>query len=156
VDNFQLYSKYYDLLYTTKDYKAEAGYVNNSLRIFNKNIISMLELGSGTGNHALHLCAQGFEVHGIERSNEMVKVAKNKNIQNYYPRLADITSFKLEQKFDGAISLFHVISYLTDNEQLINCFTCTREHLKENGIFLFDVWYTPAVYLQKPEIRIKK
>jgi hypothetical protein len=54
------------------------------------------------------------------------------------------------------ISLFHVINYLTDNESIINCFLLANKHLNLNGIFLFDIWYSPAVYAQKPETRIKR
>jgi hypothetical protein len=31
-----------------------------------------------------------------------------------------------------------------------------HKHLKPNGVFMFDVWYSPAVYHQKPETRIKR
>ena len=156
MSNFQLYSRYYDLLYKDKDYAAEAGYVVKALKEQNKNITSVIELGSGTGGHAEHLCSQGLTIFGVERSSQMVEVAKSKNIANYFPTVGDITSFSFPQKADAAISLFHVISYLSDNQQLIKCFTVTREHLKPNGIFLFDVWYTPAVYHLKPETRIKR
>jgi hypothetical protein len=66
------------------------------------------------------------------------------------------TNFKIDKQFDAAISLFHVISYLTDNESLVNCFKLTNQHLKQDGMFLFDIWYSPAVYVQKPETRIKR
>jgi hypothetical protein len=52
--------------------------------------------------------------------------------------------------------LFHVVSYLNTNEQLLNCFTSINKQLKQNGIFIFDVWFTPAVYFLKPETRVKK
>lgn len=156
MNNFQLYSQYYDLLYKDKNYVAEAEYVAKTLKAYHKNIVSVIELGSGTGNHAEHLCTQRFKIFGIERSSEMVDIAKQKNIANYFPTVGDITTFKLKEKADAVISLFHVVSYLTDNQQLINCFSLTNEHLNSGGIFLFDVWYTPAVYTQKPETRIKR
>lgn len=156
MNNFQLYSQYYDLLYKDKNYVAEAEYVAKTLKKYHKNVATIIELGSGTGSHAEHLCTQGFKIFGVERSGEMVELAKQKNIVNYFPVVGDITTFKLNKKADAAISLFHVISYLTTNEQLIACFNQTWEHLNTNGIFLFDVWYTPAVYTQKPETRIKR
>jgi SAM-dependent methyltransferase len=86
----------------------------------------------------------------------MVKEALNKNIQNFNPVVGDITHFELHQTFDAAISLFHVISYLTDNEALISCFKSVHQHLNSKGLFLFDIWFTPAVFSQKPETRIKR
>ena len=93
---------------------------------------------------------------GIERSVEMVDLAKTKKINGFNPIIGDITSFKLPDQFDVVVSLFHVISYLTKNESLIACFKSAYKQLKPNGIFVFDVWYSPAVYYLKPETRIKR
>jgi SAM-dependent methyltransferase len=156
MSNFKSYSKYYDLLYKDKDYKAESDYVFNALNEYDTNIESILELGCGSGCHANFLSKKGLEITGIERSESMVQEAITKNIPNFNPLIADITNFKIDKQFDAVISLFHVISYLTDNESLINCFKLTNQHLKHNGLFLFDIWYSPAVYVQKPGTRIKR
>jgi hypothetical protein len=49
-----------------------------------------------------------------------------------------------------------VISYLTTNDDLLSTFRNVNKHLNVAGIFLFDIWYTPAVYNLKPEVRIKR
>jgi SAM-dependent methyltransferase len=84
------------------------------------------------------------------------RACKAKKIENFEPIVADITNFSVNNKFDVAVSLFHVISYLTNNNQLVECFNTVNNHLNEKGIFIFDVWYTPAVYMQKPETRVKE
>jgi SAM-dependent methyltransferase len=156
MSNFNNYAKYYDLLYKDKDYKAESDYVYACLKKINPAIKSILELGSGSGNHAKHLTKSKLSITGIERSVIMVKESLNKKIQNFNPVVGDITHFELHQTFDAAISLFHVISYLTDNESLLSCFKSVHHHLNPNGLFLFDIWFTPAVYSQKPDTRIKR
>lgn len=150
------YSQYYDLLYKDKDYQSESNYVLDLINRFTCNANNLIELGSGTGNHAYFLCKSGLSVTGLERSAEMVKISKEKNISNFYPTIADIIDFNLTQKFDVAISLFHVISYLNNNNELISCFNNVCKHLNTDGIFIFDVWYSPAVYVQKPETRIRR
>jgi SAM-dependent methyltransferase len=155
-DNFQLYSAYYDLLYRDKDYAAEAAYIDSLLKKFSPGASSLVELGCGTGNHAEHLCAKGYSVTGLERSADMVELALQKNIKGFNPVVKDITHFELPEEFDAAISLFHVISYLTGNEALLSCFRSVHRHLKPGGLFIFDIWYSPAVYAQKPETRIKR
>lgn len=156
MDNFNLYSKYYDLLYRDKDYAGEAKYVYETLLKHNNHIHDIIELGSGTGNHAKFLTNFGLHVTGIERSGTMVKEAVAKQISDYEPIIGDMTDFSIGKKFDAAIALFHVISYLNDNDEIKKCFRCVHKHLESDGIFLFDVWFTPAVYTQKPETRIKR
>ena len=67
-DVFQLYSKYYDLLYRDKDYAAEAAYVARTLRNAIPSARELLEFGSGTGRHGRLLALRGFSVVGVERS----------------------------------------------------------------------------------------
>lgn len=155
MENFKLYSQYYDLLYKDKDYKSEADYVINILRAHNPNVKNIIELGCGSGGHAPFITAKGISLTGIERSSHMVAEAKKKKIANFRPIQGDISVLKINQEFDAAISLFHVISYLTTNEQLLACFRNTWQHLKSNGLFLFDVWFAPAVFWLKPERREK-
>lgn len=154
--NFQQYSKYYDLLYKEKNYREESQYVIEKIKDFAPNAAKIIELGSGSGSHAHYFCEAGFEVTGIERSPEMVAIAKAKKIIGFNPIIGDISSYEVSSQFDVAISLFHVISYLTENEALLNCFKTTNKQLNEGGIFIFDIWYSPAVYHLKPETRIKR
>jgi SAM-dependent methyltransferase len=157
MSNFNLYSQYYDLLYRDKDYTAESAYVMDVLGRFGRNPVKeLLELGCGSGNHARYFSASGVQVTGIERSPEMVEIARGKEIPAFEPIAGDITSFELSSKFDAAVSLFHVVSYLTSNNDLIRCFKRTCNHLKPGGLFVFDVWFTPAVLTQRPETRIRR
>ncbi len=156
MSNFQLYSQYYDALYKEKDYRQETDYVIGVVESLHPSAKSLLELGCGTGKHAEFFCKKGYAVTGIERSEDMVSLAREKNIKGFHPQVGDITSYKLDERFDVAISLFHVISYLTSNSMLLSCFETTHHHLNQGGLFLFDTWYSPAVYYQKPETRIKR
>ncbi|MDP3028837.1 MAG: SAM-dependent methyltransferase, partial [Deltaproteobacteria bacterium] len=54
------------------------------------------------------------------------------------------------------ISLFHVISYQTTNEDVTAAFETARQHMNPGGVFIFDVWYGPAVLTERPAIRIKR
>ncbi len=157
MSNFKAYSNYYDLLYKDKNYKAESDYVVSTLKELNPDIKTIIELGCGSGSHANFICQNELELIGIERSQDMANVAKAKNIKGFNTIVADISSYpKLDKEYDAAISLFHVISYLTDNTSLINCFNITHQNLKTGGLFLFDVWFTPAVYSQQPETRVRR
>ncbi len=153
--NFKLYSAYYDLLYQDKDYKSEAAYVNHHLRQLLPEAKELLELGSGTGNHARYLCKYGYKITGVERSGEMIELARQKAIKGFNPVLSDITNFELGYQFDAAVSLFHSMCYLTTNDQLLASFKNVSNHLKAGGIFAFDFWYGPAVLHHLPVARTK-
>ena len=62
---FHRYAKYYDLLNRNKQYELEADFAAARLREVSPNMLTILELGSGTGGHARLLAAKGFSVLGI-------------------------------------------------------------------------------------------
>lgn len=152
-NNFKKYSSYYDLLYEDKDYRAEANYVAQLLRGINAKTYEILEFGSGTGHHGRILGELGFQVTGVELSPEMV--AEAVHTSNFKSVQGDIRTVDLDKKFDAVVSLFHVMSYQISNESVEFAFMNASKHLNTCGVFMFDFWYTPAVYSQVPEVRLK-
>lgn len=151
---FNSYSHYYDLLYKDKDYHAEANYIQGLLIRQGVTQGSLLEFGSGTGIHGRLLAGLGYHVHGIELSPEMV--ARASVVQGFTCQQGDISIVRLGRTFDAVFSLFHVISYQIANTDLTAVFARAREHLNPGGLFIFDFWYSPAVYSQRPLVRVKR
>jgi ubiquinone/menaquinone biosynthesis C-methylase UbiE len=160
---FNNYAHYYDLLYLDKDYVGETKFVQQLIQTHAPNAQNILELGCGTGNHAVFLAKEGYQIHGVDLSQEMLQKADSR-LSQLHPQLAsqlkfthgDVRHLRLNQTFDAIISLFHVISYQTTNEDLLAAFTTVKEHLKPGGIFVFDIWYGPAVLSDRPTVRVKR
>lgn len=160
---FKKYACYYNLLYTDKDYAGETQFVHQLLVKYSPNIQSILDLGCGTGSHALLLAQKGYEVHGVDFSFEMIQQAKAHLPhlpQEQSSRLnfshGDVRKIRLGRQFDAIISLFHVMSYQVTNDDLKAAFATARNHLKPGGVFIFDCWYGPAVLTNRPSVRIKR
>jgi SAM-dependent methyltransferase len=160
---FKEYSIYYDLLYKDKDYQAEVDYVHNLIQKYNPGAKTILDLGCGTGIHANLLAGLGYQVKGIDFSDEMVSVA-NQKLDNEYENHSQSLSFeignacsiRLNQQFDVVISLFHVASYQTSNQEILSMFETILNHQKEGGISIIDFWYGPGVLNDPPSVRVKR
>ena len=150
---FELTSRVYDLLYREKDYAGEVAYLLGLLAEYHGAVKTVLDLGCGTGRHASHLIACGLEVTGVELSPQMVERARE------VPRLnvieGDVRDVRLGRRFDAVLALFHVVSYQTTIDDLARTFLTVAEHLDPGGLFVFDVWSTPAVLTQRPETRTR-
>lgn len=157
------YAHYYNSIYQDKNYTGEVDFILSLLNEYQPNTESILELGCGTGSHALILAEKGYQVDGVDLSPEMLKVL-DERIQKLPPEITEKTSFwqgdiqsiRTGKKYDAVISLFHVMSYQTSNEALNAAFETAKEHLNPGGIFLFDCWYGPAVLSDRPVTRIKR
>ena len=159
---FAGYSRYYDLLYRDKDYAGESRYVAQLIRQHAPSAGSVLEIGCGTGAHAAELAEIGFDVTGVDMSEGMLDAAESRRsaLDAALSRKltfvsGDARTVRLGRKFDAVISLFHVMSYQTSNDDLTAAFQTAREHLDARGIFIFDCWYGPAVMRQWPSVTRK-
>jgi len=154
---FNNYAKYYNLLYKDKDYVRETAYIHKLINRFSIfPVESILDLGCGTGNHAALLSKMGYFIDGVDLSEEMISIAQTKECDKLQFFRGDIASIDLKKEYDVIVSLFHVISYITNSKDLEDVFHNISRHLKKNGILIFDCWYGPAVLTQKPEVRVKR
>jgi SAM-dependent methyltransferase len=158
---FVKYAKYYDLLYQDKDYKAESDYISSLIKKYHPETKKILEFGSGSGIHGRLLGDLGYQVYGIERSQQMIdlgykKADLNEPISNFNCVLGDCTKTFIGNDFDAVISLFHVISYQTSNKSITAMLNNACRQLKPGGIFIFDYWYAPAVWNYRPTLCVKK
>lgn len=162
---FGAYSQYYDLLYRDKDYAAEARFIAGLVERERPGSKTLLDLGCGTGRHDFLLGECGYQVTGVDLSAEMLRVAQAERERRLavtpgaaVPRFVqgDARSVRLAERFDVVVSLFHVMSYQTTNEDLLSGLRTLREHLQPDGLVLFDAWYGPAVLSEKPSVRHKR
>ena len=163
MSTFASYAPYYDLLYRDKDYSGEAAFVSSLLQNYCPEVNRLLDLGCGTGTHARHLSELGFSVFGVDASVSMVEHAQcNRAIlprelsRRLDFRQGDIRTVRLGERFGCVVSLFHVLSYLTENNDLLGAFETIRSHLAPGGISIVDCWYGPAVLNLRPAVRVKE
>jgi SAM-dependent methyltransferase len=153
------YAGIYDYLYQDKNYEGECDFIESIFNRFSKRVRTVLDLGCGTGSHALVLSKRGYQVIGVDRSKRMLDIAKRKadkaSLSIEFIE-ADIRNFNLQERFDAVISLFAVMSYQTTNEAIAEVCKVARKHLVPKGVFLFDCWNGLAVLTDKPTIRIKE
>ncbi len=159
---FGNYARYYDLLYRDKPYKQEADYIRDLILTHAPDAKVLVELGCGTGIHAEHLAHAGMEVHGADLSEWMLERAEARRATlpgavagRLHFSHGDVRDVRLGVKADAVISLFHVMSYQSENADVLAMFTTAYKHLRPGGVFIFDAWYGPAVLTDRPSLRTK-
>lgn len=82
MDVFDRYASYYNLFYRDKNYAAEVEYVDALIKKYAVGeTVTMLDLGCGTGGHAVLLAQKGYHVAGVDRSDTMLAIADEKKRQ---------------------------------------------------------------------------
>lgn len=150
------YAAAYDQLYHDKDYAAECDLLERIFAHFGRDDVRrVLDLGCGTGNHALRLAGRGFDVVGVDRSPEMLDIARARASSPVRFELGDVTSVRLGESFDAVLMMFAVLGYQVRTDDVVAGLRTARSHLTPGGLFVCDVWYGPAVLAQRPADRAR-
>ncbi|MEA2203901.1 MAG: hypothetical protein QOE77_677 [Blastocatellia bacterium] len=160
----QDYAESYDALYADKDYEGECDLIERLFKTYGaanggRPIHTILDLGCGTGGHAIRLAERGYHVVGADRSPSMLDQARHKASTRLLTvdfRSGDISDLDLHCTFDAALMMFAVLGYQLTEYHALDALRTARRHLRTGGILLFDFWYGPAVVHERPAPRTKE
>lgn len=151
------YADAYDAIYRSKDYPGEVALIERILAGHGfAGPRRLLDLGCGTGNHALPLAQRGHSVVGVDRSPAMLAQARIKTDAARHCvefRSGDIRNLDLAERFDAVLMMFTVLGYQHQDDDLMAALATVRRHLGSGGLFIFDVWNGPAVLAERPTDR---
>ena len=101
----------------------------------------ILDLGCGTGNMTELLADSGYDMIGIDNSQEMLAIAESKKQykeQNILYLLQDMRSFELYGSVKAVVSICDSVNYITKPDELIEVFRLVSNYLDPGGVFIFD------------------
>lgn len=135
------FAKVYDIFMENVPYDQWTEYI---LKIFEKHSLPkttgiLCELGCGTGNMTTRLCNKGFDMIGIDISEDMLMEARNKSDSSILYLEQDMTEFELYGTVDGIVSFCDSINYITEEDELLQVFKLVNNYLDIKGLFVFDI-----------------
>src|SRR6185436_10168768 len=97
------FSRYYDILYSDKDYPAECDLLESIFTRHGSRPQTLLDAGCGSGGHSTELAGRGYRVTGVDRSEGLLDIARekarNRNLSIRF-EVADLRSLRLEHRVD--------------------------------------------------------
>jgi len=129
--------KYYDILFSSKDYSTETEFVFQVAKQYlQKPVERILEIGCGTGNHTIELAKSKYPITAIDIDKQMIKlcIAKINQLNLNNIEVKDIRVQNMNgRKYSIALSLFNVINYISEFDELVSFFTSINNHLQLGG-----------------------
>ena len=136
------FAKVYDLFMDNIPYGEWTEYVKE---LFEEEGITdgiLLDLGCGTGSVTELLAKAGFDMIGIDNSEEMLEIAMEKREESGLDilyLLQDMREFELYGTVKGVVSICDSMNYILEDEDLMEVFRLVRNYLDNEGIFIFDM-----------------
>lgn len=155
------YATHYDQFYADKSYTHECDLVEAAVRQYAKiSPTALLDIGCGTGGHAIEMARRGYSATGVDLSTHMLDLAsmKSRDLPLESQPLwicGDARTFATNRIYDLAVMMFAVVGYLTSNEDVLAGLRNIRLHLHPDALFICDFWYGPAVLALRPSDRVR-
>lgn len=138
-------AKYYDLIYSWKNYKNESKIITQIILKYKKSDgNSLLEVACGTGKYLENMRGK-FSCTGIDLNEGMLNIAKKKFPDIRFIK-GNMINFKVDYKYDIIICLFSSIGYVKTYPNLRKTLENFSKHLKTGGVVLIEPWLTKAAY----------
>lgn len=140
---YSVLASVYDTLMADVDYPAFADFYESAFRAhMEKKPAIVLDLGCGTGTLTTVLAERGYDMIGIDASPEMLSHAARRaeeSGKNILYLAQDMRALDLYGTVDAAVCSLDCINYLTQKEDVAQCFASVHTFLSEGGLFIFDV-----------------
>ena len=141
MESYGRFAGVYDVFMDNVNYREWADYIIETLAQDGIRDGLVLELGCGTGTVTEMLADAGYDMIGIDNSEEMLAEAMEKRAESGHDilyLLQDMQDFELYGTVRAVISVCDSMNYLTDEEDLEYVFALVNNYLDPQGIFIFD------------------
>lgn len=136
-------AQYYDLQYSSKDYRGEVRRLEELARRFgHSGGRSWLDVACGTGRH-LEILRRRHDCVGVDASSEMLRIA-HRRLPGVHLVCGDMRTFRLDRRFDVVSCLFSAVGHLETEEDLAKALANFARHLRPGGVAIVEPWILPS------------
>jgi len=141
-DSYTVFSQVYDEFMDNVDYEGWTEFICERLKEHGITSGLVLDLGCGTGTLTELLADRGYDMIGVDGSEDMLMSAQEKKSASGHDILylqQDLAGFELYGTVRAIVSVCDSLNYLTEEEELARTFALVSNYLEPGGVFIFDL-----------------
>lgn len=142
IESYKSFAQVYDLFMNNVPYEEWSSYLTELLTEYDVREGLILELGCGTGSMTELLAEKGYDMIGVDNSEDMLEIAMDKRVSSGYDilyLLQDMREFELYGTVKAVISVCDSMNYILEEEELLQVFRLVNNYLDPGGYFIFDL-----------------
>ena len=142
MDAYTGFAEVYDLFMDQVPYEKWSRRITEILKEYGIPDGLVLDLGCGTGSMTELLAGAGYDMIGVDASEEMLELAYEKRAESGHDilyLLQDMREFELYGTVRAIVSVCDSLNYITEEEELLHVFRLVRNYLDPDGVFFFDM-----------------
>ncbi len=134
------FAQVYDAFMDNVDYHQWCDYAVKLLNQYGVFSGQLVDIGCGTGTGTMLFAKEGYQMIGIDISQEMLEIAESKKeMENILYVLQDVTELELPYTVPAMVSIGDSMNYITDYGDFTMVLKRVNQYLEDNGIFVFDL-----------------
>lgn len=139
-------SPYYHILYSQRN-DQEAEFLIDNLTAYLRPPANsrVLDIACGRGRHAVYLHKKGFDVTGIDLSEQSIKYARQFEQQHLHFYVHDMRRLGYINYYDIALNLFTSFGYFDTEKDHVNALKSFRKSIKDDGTVVIDYFNTRKI-----------
>ena len=141
MEAYTSFASVYDTFMDNVPYEEWGEYIHSMLCEYGVKDGIVLDLGCGTGTMTEILAGYGYDMIGVDNSEDMLELAMEKRIASGHDilyLLQDMREFELYGTVRAVVSVCDSVNYITEPEELAEVFRLVNNYLDPGGLFLFD------------------
>ena len=141
MEAYTSFAEVYDTFMDNVPYEEWADYLEDRLKEYGIRDGLVLELGCGTGSMTELLAEKGYDMIGVDNSEDMLEIAMEKRIESGHDilyLLQNMQEFELYGTVRAIVSVCDCVNYVTDKNELQEVFCLVNNYLDPQGILIFD------------------
>lgn len=141
MEAYTSFAAVYDTFMDNVPYEEWGEYIHGMLCKYGVEDGIVLDLGCGTGTMTEILAGYGYDMIGVDNSEDMLELAMEKRIESGHDilyLLQDMREFELYGTVRAVVSVCDSVNYVTEPGELEEVFRLVNNYLDPRGVFLFD------------------
>ena len=141
MEAYTSFASVYDIFMDNVPYEEWGEYLRGLLKEYGAESGLVVDLGCGTGAMTEILAGYGYDMIGVDNSEDMLELAMDKKIASGHDilyLLQDMREFELYGTVRAAVSVCDSVNYITEPEELTEVFRLVNNYLDPGGVFIFD------------------
>ena len=139
MDAYTSFAEVYDMFMDNVPYEEWSRYLMELLKEYHIEEGVVCELGCGTGKMTRLLADAGYDMIGVDMSEDMLAIASMENPQQILYLCQDMRELELYGTVAAVVSVCDSMNYLLEEDDLLEVFQRVNEYLEPGGVFLFDL-----------------
>lgn len=133
------FAQVYDLFMDNVPYVQWSEYLISLLKSYGVEDGLVLDLGCGTGKMTRLLSDAGYDMIGVDSSEEMLEIATEAEQEEILYLCQDMREFELYGTVAAVVSVCDSMNYILEEEELLTVFRLVNNYLDPGGVFIFDL-----------------